>query len=122
MSGTTNLNSATNTPSKTTAATTPKTPRSRAKATPRKGKQLSEDVESDGLQGLVDDEEVFSPSAARSKRTLNGARKATYAETSDKEEEEAELEDEYVPMAKRIKDEPIDEEAAFIDDLIEEEI
>ena len=122
MSGNTNLNSATNTPSKTAAATTPKTPRSRAKATPRKGKQLSEDVESDGPQGLVNDEEVFSPSAARGKRTLDGVRKATHAEMSDKEEEDAELEDEYVLMAKRVKQEPVDEEVAFIDDLIEEEI
>ncbi|KAI4915372.1 uncharacterized protein J4E92_009326 [Alternaria infectoria] len=108
--------------SPTPAALTPKTPRSKAKPVPRKKKAVSEEVDSDGPQGLMDDDEVLSPSAARGKRTLNGKRKPTYDETSDKEDEEGEVEDEYVPMAKRVKEEPVDEEDVVVEELVEEEV
>lgn len=107
--------------STTPTASTPKTPRSRAKATPRKKKEVSEEVDSDGPQGLMDDDEVLSPTAARGKRTLNGKRKPTYDETSDKEVEEVEVEDTYVPMAKRVKEEAVDEEGVVVEELVEEE-
>jgi len=108
--------------SPTRAASTPKTPRSKAKPVPRKKKTVSEDADSDGPQGLMDDDEVLSPSAARGKRTLNGKRKPTYDETSDKEDEEGEVEDDYVPMAKRVKEEPVDEEDVVVEKLVEEEV
>ena len=69
----------------------------------------------------MDDDEVLSPSAARGKRTLNGKRKPTYDETSDKEDE-ADIEDMYVPMAKRVKEEPVDEEGVVVEELVEEEV
>ncbi|KAI4913381.1 hypothetical protein J4E85_010835 [Alternaria conjuncta] len=105
------------------AASKPKTPRSKAKPVPRKEKAVSEDADSDGPQGLMDDDEILSPTASRGKRTLNGKRKPTYDETSDKEEEEeVEVEDEYVPMAKRVKEEPVDEEGVVVEELAEEEV
>jgi hypothetical protein len=123
VSGNSATNTATNTPSKA-ATGTPKTPRSRTKITPRK-KKVSEEVESDGPEGLMDDDdddELLSPSAARGKRGRNGSQKPKYDETSDKEEEDDDVEDTYVPMAKRVKEEPIDEEVAFVEELVEEEI
>ncbi|KAI4608175.1 hypothetical protein J4E80_009183 [Alternaria sp. BMP 0032] len=119
--GTTNANGGA-VASPTRTASTPKTPRSRAKAAPRKKKDASEEVDSDGPQGLIDDDEVLSPTAARGKRTLNGKRKPTYDETSDKEDGDVEVEDEYVPMAKRVKEEPVDEEAIVVEELVEEEV
>ena len=119
--GTTNANGGA-VASPTRTASTFKTPRSKAKPVPRKKKAVSEDADSDGPQGLMDNDEVLSPSAARGKRTLNGKRKPTYDETSDKEDEEAEVEDEYVPMAKRVKEEPVDEEGVVAEELIEEEV
>ncbi|KAI4941042.1 hypothetical protein J4E86_010542 [Alternaria arbusti] len=109
--------------SPTRTASTPKTPRSKAKPVPRKKKAVSEDADSDGPQGLMDDDEVLSPTAAHGKRTLNGKRKPTYDETSDKEDEEVEVEDMYVPMAKRVKEEPVDEEeGVVVEELVEEEV
>jgi len=70
----------------------------------------------------MDDDEILSPTAARGKRTLNGKRKSTYDETSDKEEEEGEIEDMYVPMAKRVKEDPVDEEEIVVEELVEEEV
>ena len=108
--------------SPTRTASTPKTPRSKAKATPRKKKDVSEDVDSDGPQGLMEDDDVLSPAAARGKRTLNGKRKPTYDETSDKEEEDLEVEDVYVPMAKRVKEEPVEDEGIIVEELVDEEV
>lgn len=103
---------------------TSKTSRSRAKATPRKKKAVSEEVESDGPQGLVDDEEVLlSPTAARGKRGMSGGvkRKVEYKEDSDQEDGEGEVEEEYVPLAKRVKEEPV-EEATLIEELVDTEV
>jgi hypothetical protein len=125
VSGNTNLNSATNTPSKTSTASTPKsTPRPRAKATPRKKKAVSEELDSDGPQGLVDDDEVLlSPTKARGKRKMNGSAKPKYDQGSDEENGgDEELEEEYVPMAKRVKEEPAEEKVAFGDELVEDEV
>ena len=119
--GTTNANGGA-VASPTRTASTPKTPRSKAKPVPRKKKAVSEEVDSDGPQGLMDYDEVLSPSAARGKRTLNGKRKPTYDETSDKEDGDVEAEDVYVPMAKRVKEEPVDEEAIVVEELVEEEV
>lgn len=116
--GTTHANnSAVNSP-------TPKTSRPRAKATPRKKRAVSEEVESDGPQGLVDDEEVLlSPTAARGKRGMSGGvkRKVEYKEDSDQEDGEGDVEEEYIPLAKRVKEEPI-EEAALIVELVDNEV
>ncbi|CAI9627656.1 unnamed protein product [Alternaria burnsii] len=123
VSGQTNLNSATNTPSKSSAANTPKsTPRPRAKATPRKKKQVSEDIDSDGPSGLMDDDEVLSPTAARGKRGMSGGvkRKVEYKESDA--EEEGGVEEDYVPMAKRVKAEPVENDEIFCDDLVEDEV
>ncbi|KAI4906003.1 hypothetical protein J4E90_011001 [Alternaria incomplexa] len=119
--GTTNANGGA-VASPTRTASTPKTPRSRAKATPRKKKDVSEEVDSDGPQGLMKDDDVLSPAAARGKRTLNGKRKPTYDETSDKEEEDLEVEDVYVPMAKRVKEEPVEDEGIIVEELVDEEV
>ena len=119
--GTTNANGGA-VASPTRTASTPKTPRSKAKPVPRKKKNVSEEADSDGPQGLMDDDEVLSPSAARGKRTLNGKRKPTYDETSDKEDEEGEVEDEYVPMAKRVKEEPVEDEGIIVEELVDEEV
>ena len=70
----------------------------------------------------MDNDEVLSPTAARGKRTLNGKRKPTYDETSDKEDGDVEVEDEYVPMAKRVKEEPVDDEGIIVEELVEEEV
>ena len=83
---------------------------------------MSEELDSDGPQGLMDDDEVLSPTAARGKRTLNGKRKPTYDETSDKEEDDLEVDDDYNPMAKRVKVEPVDEEGITIEELDDEEV
>jgi hypothetical protein len=84
---------------------------------------MSEEVESDGPEGLLDDdEEVLSPSAARGKCGRNGSQKPKYDETSDEEEEDDDVEDRYVPMAKRVKAEPVDEEDAVVEELVEEEV
>ncbi|CAN9436834.1 unnamed protein product [Alternaria alternata] len=123
VSGQTNLNSATNTPSKSSAANTPKsTPRPRAKASPRKKKQVSEDIDSDGPSGLMDDDEVLSPTAARGKRGMSGGvkRKVEYKESDA--EEEGGVEEDYVPMAKRVKAEPVENDEIFCDDLVEDEV
>ncbi|KAF7672606.1 hypothetical protein GT037_009107 [Alternaria burnsii] len=123
VSGQTNLNSATNTPSKSSAANTPKsTPRARAKSTPRKKKQVSEEVDSDGPSGLVDDDEVLSPTAARGKRCLNGKVKPKYAEASDNEDGSVDVEEEYVPLAKRVKAEPVEDDEVLGDELVDEEV
>jgi hypothetical protein len=122
VSGQTDLNSATNTPSKSSAANTPKsTPRPRAKATPRKKKQVSEDVDSDGPSGLVDDE-VLSPTAARGKRGMSGGVKREVQYKESDVEEEGEVEEDYVPMAKRVKAEPVENDEIFRDDLVEDEV
>ncbi|KAL1793785.1 hypothetical protein ACET3X_008767 [Alternaria dauci] len=113
VSGQINLNSATNTPSKSSAAGTAKsTPRPRAKATPKK-KQVSEEVDSD---------ETLSPTAARGKRGKSGGskRKVEYKESDA--EDESELEEEYVSMAKRVKAEPVEEDEVFAEGLVEEEV
>jgi hypothetical protein len=124
VSGQTNLNSATNTPSKSSAANTPKsTPRPRAKATPRKKKQVSEDVDSDGPSGLVDDdEEVLSPTAARGKRGISGGVKREIQYKESDAEDEGEVEEDYVPMAKRVKAEPVENDEIFCGDLVEDEV
>jgi len=108
--------------SPTPAASTPKTPRSKAKPVPRKKKAVSEEVDSDGPQGLMDDDEVLSPTVARGKRGRNGGQKVKYDESSEKEEEDLEVEDEYVPMAKRVKEEPVDDEGVVVEELVEEEV
>jgi hypothetical protein len=98
------------------------TSRSRAKSTPRKKKQVSEEVDSDGLSGLVNDDEVLSPTAARGKRGLNGKAKPKYDEGSGDEDERDDMEDEYVPLAKRVKAEPVEDGEILGDELVEEEI
>jgi hypothetical protein len=65
---------------------------------------------------MDDDEEFSSPSAARGKRGLNGGEKKSYAELDSEEE----TKEEYVPMNKRVKMEPIEDEAVFNDDLDDE--
>jgi len=70
----------------------------------------------------MDDDEVLSPSAARGKRGRNGGQKVKYDESSEKEEEDLEAEDVYVPMAKRVKEEPVDEEDVVVEELVEEEV
>ncbi|KAI8940859.1 hypothetical protein NX059_002120 [Plenodomus lindquistii] len=108
VTGNTGLNASTNnTTTKPSAAktSTPKTPRGRAKATPRKKVVDYED----GAEGPVDDEEeITSPSAARGKRGLNGAG-PSYAEP-DSETEEGDA-----PTAKRVKAEPVDTDANFVE-------
>ncbi|CAN9340553.1 unnamed protein product [Alternaria alternata] len=107
----------------TSGSPTPKsTPRARAKSTPRKKKQVSEEVDSDGPSGLVDDDEVLSPTAARGKRCLNGKVKPKYAEASDDEDGSVDVEEEYVPLAKRVKAEPVEDGEILGDELDEEEI
>ncbi|KAH6843531.1 hypothetical protein B0T12DRAFT_397741 [Alternaria alternata] len=102
---------------------TPKaTPRSRAKSTPRKKKQVSEEFDSDGPSGPVDDDEVLSPTAARGKRGLNGMAKPNYDEGSGDEDERDDMEEEYVPLAKRVKAEPVEDGEILGDELVEEEI
>jgi hypothetical protein len=123
VSGQANLNSTTNTPSKSSAADIPKSiPLPRTKTTPRKKKQVSEEVDSDGPSGLIDDDEVLSPTAARGKRGMSGGvkRKLEYKE-SDAEEEGA-AEEDYVPMAKRVKAEPVENDEIFCDDLVEDQV
>ena len=123
VSGQANLNSTTNTPSKSSAADIPKSiPLPRTKKTPRKKKQVSEEVDSDGPSGLIDDDEVLSPTAARGKRGMSGGvkRKLEYKE-SDAEEEGA-AEEDYVPMAKRVKAEPVENDEIFCDDLVEDQV
>ena len=51
----------------------------------------------------------MSPTAARGKRALNGVKKTNYTEPETEDDEE----DRYVPMSKRVKKEPVEEEAAF---------
>ncbi|KAF1850895.1 uncharacterized protein K460DRAFT_400929 [Cucurbitaria berberidis CBS 394.84] len=90
--------SVTHTP--TRATSTPRTPRSRAKATPNK-KKVSSNESDGGPEGLLDeDDEVMSPLAARGKR---GARQS-YAEP-ESEEEHSDYQ-----MSKRVKTEPIDDD------------
>lgn len=122
--GTTHSNNSTINSRTPTAATTPKsTPPPRAKATPRKKKSVSEGVESDGLSGLVDDDEVLlSPTAARGKRTLKGNRKPKYDESSENEDKDVEVDQEHVMLAKRFKAEPIEDEVPFVDELSEDEV
>jgi hypothetical protein len=85
------------------AATTPKTPRSRAKATPKKAALLDSESDSGGPEGLLE-----SPSAHRS---LNKRPRSApgYAETDGSDE----VEKEYVPFSKRVKAEPVEEEFQF---------
>ncbi|KAG9195832.1 hypothetical protein G6011_00953 [Alternaria panax] len=117
VSGQTNLNSATSTPSKSSTATTPKsTPRPRAKAAPRKNKAVSEEFDSDGPSALVNDDEALSPTKARGKRSASGKPKPKYEEGSDKGGKSIEIE-EYVSLAKRVKVEPVEEDAAFADEV-----
>jgi hypothetical protein len=123
VSGQTNLNSATNTPSKSSAANTPKfTARPRAKDTPRKKKQVSEDVDSDGPSGLIGDDEVLSPTAARGKRDMSGGVKREVDYKESYAEEEGEVEEDYVPMAKRVKAEPVENDEILCDDSVEDEV
>jgi hypothetical protein len=68
-----------------------------------------------GLHGLVDDEELLSPSAARGKR---GVRKRSYVES----EAEDDVGEEYVPMGKRVKKEPFEEEEASFQESVDEKV
>jgi hypothetical protein len=97
-----NSASAGNTPEK--VATTPKTPRSRAKATPKKAAPIETESDDGGPEGFLD-----SPSARRSskKRKMNAP---TYAETDNSGDE---IEEEYLPFNKRVKVEPVEEEVQF---------
>ena len=70
----------------------------------------------------MDDDEVLSPTAARGKRGRNGSQKVKYDESSDKEEEDLEVEDVYVPMAKRVKEEPVEDEGVTVEELVDEEV
>jgi hypothetical protein len=65
---------------------------------------------------------VLSPTAARGKRCLNGKAKPKYDEASDDEDGSVDVEEEYVPLAKRIKAEPVEDREILGDELIEEEI
>jgi hypothetical protein len=102
--------SATSTPAK---AAKPKTTtsRSRAKATPKSKKPASSDDEVP-----LDDEELLSPSAARGKRT---AAKRSYIE-SDMDDDQEDQEDGYIPMGKRVKTEPVDEQVSFEEEVDDE--
>ncbi|KAF2854448.1 hypothetical protein T440DRAFT_465413 [Plenodomus tracheiphilus IPT5] len=89
---------------KKAAAATPKTPRGRPKFTPRKKTADDSDCEPEGP--VDDDEEIQSPSAARGKRAANKI-KVSYADS------ESEAEDDDGNMHKRVKHEPIEEDASF---------
>jgi hypothetical protein len=93
-----NSNSAGTTPVK--VATTPKTPRSRAKATPKKAAPVDSESDSGGPEGLLE-----SPSARRSSNKRPRSAPG-YAEADGSDE----VEEEYVPFSKRVKVEPVEEE------------
>jgi hypothetical protein len=65
---------------------------------------------------------VLSPTAARGKRGLNGMAKPNYDEGSGDEDERDDMEEEYVPLAKRVKAEPVEDGEILGDELVEEEI
>jgi hypothetical protein len=90
-------------------STTPRTPGSRVKTTPRRKKN---DVVSDeeGPEGL--DVQLDSPTAARGKRVLNANKKTSYAEDPTDDEEDIESDG---PSKKRAKKEPVEE------DVVQEE-
>ncbi|KAH7074824.1 hypothetical protein BKA63DRAFT_414645 [Paraphoma chrysanthemicola] len=94
---------ATSTPSKVLA--TPKTPNSRAKATGRKKKLATpSESENDGPEGLIDSPSVKKSNSKRAKSTP----KRSHAESED-EHGIAEVEEEYAPLAKKVKTEPVDD-------------
>ncbi|KAH7348111.1 hypothetical protein BKA66DRAFT_576300 [Pyrenochaeta sp. MPI-SDFR-AT-0127] len=108
-----NSGSVPSTPSRPHA--TPKTPRSRTKATPKKKNNNNND--SDGPEGLIDEEEPMSPSDTRAKR----AKRPSYVEAGSVEEPD------YVIVNKRVKTEPLDDvedhsifPAAYDNDLVDE--
>lgn len=114
--------SAASSPVKKTAASTPKktaTPRAKAGAAKTKkttsASTSASDSEENQPKGLLveddDSEEAATPSMARSKRNMSTL-KRSYTE-SDQSSEDSEVEDEYMPMAKRVKTEPADEEASL---------
>lgn len=93
-----------------------KTPHARAKVTPRAKKDFVES--DDGPEGLVDDDEaLLSPTAARGKRALNGKKKASYTEAESEDDDT----EEFVPKAKKVKSEPVEDEE-FIEPVVEEEV
>lgn len=102
-----------NTPTKSIGA--PKTSRSRTKTIPKK----KESAESDGLSSFTnDDEKLKSPSAARGK----SGKRQLYIDLESEEEQDN------VPMSKRVKVEPLDDEndesynCTTYDDREEEEV
>jgi hypothetical protein len=109
VSSNTGLNASTPTKS---AASTPKkaTPRAKAILEAKKQALSEEDVSSP-----LDDEELLSPSATRGKRS---AAKRSYVE-SDAEDD---VEEDYVPLGKRVKKEVVEEEDVSFQDSIDEEI
>lgn len=100
-SGSTNLNTATSTPTK--KVTTPKTPGSRQKATPRKKKeQLDED--SDGPQDLFSiKQDSLSPTPAHHKR------KADQTSCTESQSEDGDIEGLYTPKKSKVKMEPTED-------------
>lgn len=67
----------------------------------------SDDDEEPKLEGLVE-EDAETPTAARGKRNMSTP-KRSYAQ-SDASDEGNEIEDDYVPMAKRVKAEPTEDD------------
>ena len=108
--------SAASTPTK--AATTPKTPRGRTKASATKKQPTRVDScnsDSDaGPEGVIDDDEVVSPSAGRgSTRRARSTPKRSYAETASSDD----VSDVYVPLPKRVKSEPQEEPQYSFEDF-----
>jgi hypothetical protein len=85
------------------AATTPKTPKSRAK------KQKPATSESDEPEGLQDESEAASPLAGRKRQRATPKKNVDYKETSGEDDSD---EKEYIPFQgwKKVKKEPVEEE------------
>jgi hypothetical protein len=96
-------------------ATTPKTPSSRLKSTPRK-KKTDVVSDEDGPEGL--DEQLDSPTAARGKHFLNGNKKHSYTEAPTDDEEDIETDG---SSKKRVKQEPVEEELVR-DEVFDDEV
>jgi hypothetical protein len=112
--------SAASSPVKKTATSTPKKTAPRAKAGAAKTKKTmsasasasdSESNQPEGFVGEDDNENPDTPSMVHGKRNMS-IPKRSYAE-SDQSSEDSEVEDEYTPMAKRVKTEPVDEESSL---------
>jgi hypothetical protein len=109
--------SVTSTPSKPAAATPKKTP-GRAKAGAAKKKAVTPPASTSDSENEPESlAEENTPSVARGKRGLSTP-KRSYAESDA--DSASEVEQEYVPMAKRVKTEPTEESEIQYDDGLDE--